>query len=428
MIPTGSNGRSEGDAIRRFAGGGRRRIAQSADLVVERGQGSYLYGAGGRRLLDAVSGYGVASLGHSHPRWVEAVIGQADRLVVTPLDTQGLARYLSALAAVLPSHLDRIALFSGGAEAVEVAIRLAQTAGRRAGVLTFRDSFHGKTAAVRYTGDSASAEAGALGVEWMRTGVFPACRDHDAVSYPSCDDPAQAALSALAERDDLEDVGVVVVEPILGTAGNIPPQRRFLAGLRRLCDEKGWLLVLDESITGFGRLGTLFGFEYFDVAADVVVLGKGLGGGFPLSAVCADDSLWKRSALGVPSGTSSSYGGNPLACAAGLATLEIVTGDSFLPRVREVAARSAVRLRRLAERSPVVEGPRGVGLMLGFDLIDPETGTLAGPERCQAVFEACRDQGLLLAADVPRVRISPPLTLGIEEAEEMFDVLEEVLG
>jgi len=416
-----------GDAIRRLAGGGRRRIAQSGDLVVERGKGSFLYGAGGHRYLDAVSGYGVASLGHSHPHWVEAVVAQADRLVVTPMDTEELGRYLSALAGVLPPHLDRIALFSGGAEAVEVAIRLAQTAAGKPGVLTFRDSFHGKTAAVRYTGEPDTAEGEALGTGWMRTARFPACRRHDAVSYPSCEESAEATLSALAERDDF-DVGVVLVEPILGTAGNIPPQRPFLQGLRRLCDEKEWLLVLDESITGFGRLGTLFGFEYFDVEADVVVLGKGLGGGFPLSAVCASEALWGRSALSVPSGTSSSYGGNPLACAAGLATLEIVTGDSFLPRVREVADRSALRLRRLAERSALVARPRGAGLMLGFDLIQPESGTLAGRERCLAVFRECRDRGLLIAADVPRVRISPPLTLGLEEADQLFDVLEEVLG
>jgi 4-aminobutyrate aminotransferase-like enzyme len=415
------------DAIGRFAGGGRRRIARSADLVVERGQGSYLYGSSGRRYLDAVSGYGVASLGHSHPQWVEAVVEQAARLTVTPLHTEELARYLSALGAVLPSHLDRTALFSGGAEAVEVAIRLAQTAGGKAGVLTFSDSFHGKTAAVRYTGDPASAEGEALGVGWMRTAPFPACRHHDAVSYPDCEEAAGEALAALAAREDLEDIGVVMVEPILGTAGNVPPQRGFLSGLRQLCDERGWLLVLDESITGFGRLGALFGFEYFDVSADIVVLGKGLGGGFPLSAVCAGSALWERSALGVASGTSSSYGGNPLACAAGLATLEIVTGDSFLLHVRQVAARSAARLRRLAERSAVVAQPRGVGLMLGFDLVDSRSGGPAPGDRCLAIFQACRDRGLLIAADVPRVRISPPLMLSLEEADEMFDVLEEVL-
>jgi 4-aminobutyrate aminotransferase-like enzyme len=428
MTPGGDHGGWVGDAIRRFSGGGIRRIAQSADVVIERGQGSYLYGTGGRRFLDAVSGYGVASLGHSHPQWVEAVVAQADRLAVAPFETEGLAQYLSALAGVLPVQLNRIALFSGGAEAVEVAVRLAQTAGGKAGVVTFQESFHGKTAALRYTGTPASAEREALGVEWMHTAPFPACHDHDAASYPDCEESPEEALSTLAGREDLKGVGVVLVEPILGTAGNIPPQRPFLRGLRRLCDEKGWLLVLDESITGFGRLGTLFGFEYFDVEPDIVVLGKGLGGGFPLSAVCADALLWKCSALGAPSATSSSYGGNPLACAAGLATLEIVTGELFLSRVRDVAARSAARLRQLTEHSPLVARPRGAGLMLGFDLIDPDSGAPADSDRCLAIFQGCRDRGLLLTADIPRVRISPPLTLELGEADEMFDILEEVLG
>jgi 4-aminobutyrate aminotransferase-like enzyme len=416
------------ETIRRFTGGGRRRIARSAELVIERGEGSFLYASGGRRFLDAVSGYGVASLGHSHPSWVEAVVAQAGRLAVAPLDTKELAEYLSALAETLPAHLDRVALFSGGAEAVEVAIRLAQTAGGRRGVLTFRESFHGKTAAVRYAGDPTAGDRDAPGVDWMRTAPFPACHAHDAVSYPSCTESADASLSALTERDDLGDIGAVLIEPVLGTAGNVPPQRNFLQGLRRVCDEKGWLLILDESITGIGRLGTLFGFEYFDAEADIVVLGKGLGGGFPVSAVCAGEPLWELSALGVPSGTSSSYGGNPLACAAGMATLGIVTSDSFLPQVREVGARAAARLRQLHERSPRIARPRGVGLMLGFDLVEPGSAALAGREHCLAVFRECRDRGLLLAADVPRVRISPPLTLGLDEADQMFDVLEEVLG
>lgn len=415
-------------AIARFGGGGRRRIAQSAGLVIEQGEGSYLYASNGRRYLDAVSGYGVASLGHSHPHWVEAVIGQAGRLAVTPLHTEELARYLSALNAVLPSHLDRTALFSGGAEAVEVAVRLAQTAGDRPGVLTFRQSFHGKTAAVRYSGDPDAPEARALGASWLRSASFPACERHDALSYPECDESAGELLDRLAAAEELEDVGAVLVEPILGTAGNIPPRRDFLPALRRLCDERDWLLVLDESITGIGRLGTLFGFEYFDLSADVLILGKGLGGGFPISAVCASSDLWDRSALGVSSGTSSSYGGNPIACAAGQATLDILTEESFLPQVQAVARHSAKRLRRLAELSPRVGRPRGAGLMLGFDLVDPASGDLADRDCCLAVFRDYRDRGLLLPADVPRVRISPPLTLGFGEADELFDVLEAVLA
>lgn len=416
------------DAIARFGGGGPRRIARSADVVVERAHGSYVYSSTGSRYLDVVSGFGVASLGHCHPHWVEAVVGQAHRLTVTPLHTNELARYLAALSGVLPPGLAQTALYSGGAEAVEAAIRLTQTATGRSAVLTFREGFHGKTVGVRYAGDPCSPEAQSLGSDWLRTALFPACELHDAVSYGRCEESAVEALAAIGEREDRDAIGTVLVEPVLGTAGNIPPRRRFLSELRQLCDERDWLLVLDESITGFGRTGSMFAFEHFGLEPDVVILGKGLGGGFPLSAVCASRDLWEASALRTPSATSSSYGGNPLACAAGLATLEIVTGEDFLRQVRRVAGHAAVRLCELADASPSVSRPRGLGLMLGFDIVDAQTAELATAARCASVFRECRDRGLLILADVPRVRLSPPLTLTVAEADELFDILMEVLA
>ncbi|HEV3001196.1 MAG TPA: aspartate aminotransferase family protein [Solirubrobacteraceae bacterium] len=428
MRRTGGAARRAIDAIAAHTGGGPRLIAQSADVVIERGSGSYLYNDSGDRLLDAVSGYGVASLGHSHPRWVEAVVSQARRLAHTTLHTAELAGYLTALADVLPPRIDRIALATTGAEAIEMAMWLAQTERRRPGILTFADGFHGKTAAVRYTRDPSSNDARSLAPHWLRTAPFPACRDHDAVDYGSCHEPVEEAIATIATREDLDDVAAVLVEPVLGTAGNIPPRRGFLAGLRELCRERDWLLIYDESITGFGRTGELFAFGTFGVEPDIVVLAKGLGGGFPLSAVCAPGDIWQGSALSTPSSTSSSYGANPLACAAGKVTLEIVTDRGFMDQVRATAGQAAKRLRELAEASPRVVNPRGIGLMLGFDLVDPDSGELASDVECEAVFRACRDAGVLVAATVPRVRLSPPLTLTAAEADRLFDVLLDVLA
>jgi 4-aminobutyrate aminotransferase-like enzyme len=218
-----------------------------------------------------------------------------------------------------------------------------------------------------------------------------------------------------------------LVEPILGTSGNIPPRRRFLTELRQLCDDREWALVFDELITGFGRTGKLFAFEEFETTPDILVLGKGIAGGLPMSAVCAAEDLWERSALAPPAATSSSFGGNPLACAAGLATLEIVANDEFLEQVRLVSDVAAHRLRDLAKATNKVSRPRGSGLMLGFDAVDPTTGLLASEDDCLATFRACRDRGLLILADVPRVRISPPLTISTAEVNELFDILSEVL-
>jgi 4-aminobutyrate aminotransferase-like enzyme len=394
---------------------------------VESGHGAYVHDATGRRYLDAVAGYGVASLGHSHPHWVEAVIAQAGRLTVSPLHTDQLGRYLEALSDTLVADLGRIALCSTGAEAVEMAIRLAQTAGGRPGVLTFRDGFHGKTAAVRYTRDPDAPEARELAPPWLRTADYPACR-HDPLAYPSCADRGADVLEAVRARGDLHDVGAVLIEPVLGTAGNIPPQQGFLPALRTLCDDRGWLLVFDESITGLGRTGEMFALERFGARPDVLVLGKGLGGGFPLSAVCASGELWAASALSSPSSTSSSYGGNPLACAAGLATLDVLGERGFLSGVRASGDRIAAGLCELATASESVSWPRGVGLMLGFDHVDPATGALAAQPACEERFRECRDRGLLVAAHSPRVRVNPPLTIGAREAGELLDTLFEVFA
>jgi 4-aminobutyrate aminotransferase-like enzyme len=416
------------DAMLRHGRVGRRKVVRSAEVVVSRGRGSYVYGEEGERYLDAVSGFGVASLGHSHPAWVEAVIAQADRLVINPFYGPELADYVTALSGLLPAKLGQVALYSGGAEAVEAAIRLAQTSRGKPGIVTFSPGFHGKTTVgVRYSSDPTSAEARLLAPDWFRVMPFPACERHDAVSYPECRESAEETLALLTARHDLDEVGAVLVEPILGTSGNIPPRRRFLSELRQLCDERGWALVFDELITGFGRTGTLFAFQAFEATPDILVLGKGIGGGFPLSAVCAAEELWEGSALAPPAATSSSFGGNPLACAAGLATLEIVADSDFMEQVRSVSDVAAHRLRELAEATDKVSGPRGLGLMLGFDLVDPTTGLLASEDACLAIFRACRDRGLLILADVPRVRISPPLTISTAEVHQLFDILSEVL-
>lgn len=412
-------------AIAGVGGGGKRPMADLAGVVLGSGRGSFVYDSAGKPYLDAVAGYGVASIGHSHPAWVDAVVEQAQRLAGTPLYTEELGLYLEALADLLPPSLGQVALFSTGAEAVETAVRLAQTASGKPEVLTFRDGFHGKTAAIRYTRRPETPEARIIAPSWMRSAEYPVCH-HDPVDYPDCEDVGTDLLRAIASRTDLDEVGSILVEPVLGTAGNIPPKRGFLRGLRQLCQERNWLLVYDESITGLGRTGRMFAFEYFDARPDVMVLSKGLGGGLPFSAVCAAKETWDASALASPSSTSSTFGGNPLACAAGLATLRILTSAGFLEGVRESAQRLATGLRELSGASEAVAWPRGVGMMLGFDHLDPATDSFAGETLCADRFQACRDRGLLIAAHSPRVRINPPLILTLGEADQLVETLFEV--
>jgi 4-aminobutyrate aminotransferase/(S)-3-amino-2-methylpropionate transaminase len=408
------------DVIRRLGGGGPRRIADNAGLVITHGEGAHLADTGGRRYLDFATAMGVAAIGHGHPRWTAAIAGQAARLAACVLHTPEHARYLEALAGVLPAGLGRTALYSGGTEAVEVAVRLAQSVTGRRHLLSFTTGF---------TGRRHADERSWLGVDWVHDAGYPICAGHDALSYPACSGDGAAALATLDEHAARLQGGVaaVIVEPILGTAGNLPPERRFLHGLRDLCSRRGWLLILDESITGFGRLGTVFASDWYGVVPDVIILGKAIGGGYPLSGVAAGDELWDNSLFAEPSATSSSYGANPVACAAGLAVLDILAEDGFLENVRDTGRRLAAGLRRLEAESPYVAATRGVGMMLGFDLVDPETGGLAGPELSQRLFRACLDHGLLVA-QVPRVRLNAPLVLRPGEADAALESLAAALA
>src|SRR5438105_1438673 len=271
--------------VRRYGGGGPRRIAENAGLVIPHGEGAELIDDQGRRYLDFATAMGVAAIGHGHPVWSEAVARQARRLSACVLHTPEHAAYLAALAAILPAGIDRTALYSGGAEAVEVAVRLAQSFTGRRHLLSFTSGFHGKTTGVRYTGHRFAGERDWLRLDWVHDVAYPECTEHDPLTYPGCAGDGATTLEELERvASTLDgDVAAVIVEPILGTAGNRPPQRGFIRRLRELCDRRGWLLIVDESITGFGRLGELFACAWYDVSPDILVLGKAMGGGYPLS-------------------------------------------------------------------------------------------------------------------------------------------------
>jgi 4-aminobutyrate aminotransferase-like enzyme len=415
--------------VRSLGGGGPRRIAESAGLVVTHGEGPYLVTDSGRRLLDFATAMGVAAIGHGNPVWAEAVGTQAHRLAACVLHTPEHAAYLERLAAYLPDGVDRVALYSGGAEAVEVAVRLAQSLTGNRHLISFSSGFHGKTIGVRFSGGRFPEERISLGVDWVHSLPYPRCEQHNAISYPSCEEDGSGALADLERQaGDLDGVAAVIVEPVLGTAGNRPPQRRFLAGLRALCDRRGWLLIVDESITGFGRLGRNFAVDWFDIRPDILVLGKAIGGGYPLSGVAAARALWDASLFAEPSATSSSYGANPLACAAGTAVLDVVSAPGFLEQVDRTARRLAEGLADLERESPHVARNRGLGMMLGFDLVDPSTGRLAGRELCLELFRRCLDEGILIVGDVPEVRLNPPLVLTENEATDAIAALRRALG
>jgi 4-aminobutyrate aminotransferase-like enzyme len=213
-----------------------------------------------------------------------------------------------------------------------------------------------------------------------------------------------------------------------GTAGNVIPPRDFLPAVAELAKENGALLVADEMITGFARTGKMFGVEHSGVVPDIMTLGKGLGGGYPVSAVAARHEVTLAEPWSLPSFSSSSYGGNPLASAAVAASVGIVCEERLDERAQRVGAHMKAGLEGLAARHPAVRAVRGEGLLLGFDLVDPDTGDPWSAEGCRRLFDAALLRGVISMAYAPRVRINPPLVFTEDEADEALEVLDEALS
>jgi len=382
-------------------------VAARPALVAVQGRGSVLIDGRGRRYLDFVQGWAVNSLGHCPPQIAQALTAQAGRLMhAGPGFFNDAALALAQRLAVL-SGLERVFQCSSGAEANEGAIKLARKWGQvnRAGafeIITFADAFHGRTLATM----SASGKAGWDTLFEPKVPGFPKARLNDL-------DSVQALLT--------QRTVAVMLEPVQGEAGVLPADAEFVRALRALCDAHGLLLILDEVQTGIGRTGTLFAFEQAGVLPDILTLGKGLGGGVPLAALLARESVAAAFAHGDQGGT---YCGNPLMAAVGSAVLDVVAQPSFLAAVRERAAQLQAVLQAAAQRLGGSE--RGAGLLRALVLPQP-----VGPQ----LVDAARNlpgAGLLINAPRPNViRLMPALNVTAQEidqfAQRLNAALEEVL-
>ncbi|RMD85900.1 MAG: aminotransferase class III-fold pyridoxal phosphate-dependent enzyme, partial [Candidatus Dadabacteria bacterium] len=302
----GPRSRALFEAEQRIIAPGIQRLATLAGIAMARGEGAVLEDVDGSKYIDFMAGVAVASIGHSHPAWVRAVTEQAQRLAVGSFTSEARLRLLELLASVLPEGLRRVQLYSGGAEAVEAALRLARSATGKFEVVGFWGGFHGKTGGVLpLIGDPFKRGWGPLGggVHLVPYADCYRCPLH--ASYPSCglgclDIARQQVHAATAGA-----IAAVLVEPMQGTAGNVVPPPEWMAGVRELAAEFDALLIADEMITGFGRTGRLFGFEHSGVVPDVMTIGKGFGGGFPISGVVAGEDTASALPWAKPSASSS---------------------------------------------------------------------------------------------------------------------------
>jgi 4-aminobutyrate aminotransferase/(S)-3-amino-2-methylpropionate transaminase len=417
------------DEEQRFIAPGLQTIALLSELAIERGRGATLTDLDGNTYLDLNAGVSVASLGHAHPKYVAALSVQLAAVTVGSFTTRARMELCKLFAALTPGDLNRVQFFSGGAEAVEAAIKLARSYTKRSDIIGFTGGFHGKTAGVLPISD----------VGWKHE-VGPLPPGYHLAPFPDAtmfDGSAEDCLSASIEtlRRVVAEVpgggpAAIIVEPIQGTAGNLVPPSGFLARVAGVARQAGALFIADEMITGFGRTGLMFGCNHDDVVPDVMTTGKGMASGFPMSALVSTDEIMSAEPFCLPSASSSSYGGNPLAAAAALVTIRTIVEDGLVERSARVGKMFVDGLRAIAARRRSIANVRGRGLLIGFDLVTDSQlphPKLLGKEGCVKFFRECLANGVILMGYTPRVRVHPPLILTSDEATGALAVIDRAL-
>ncbi|HEX3031523.1 MAG TPA: aminotransferase class III-fold pyridoxal phosphate-dependent enzyme, partial [Bacillota bacterium] len=375
-------------------------------IVEQESMGCYIYCDQGQQFLDCLGGYGVFNLGHRHPKVVAAVKEQLDKMPMSGkvLLSEPQARLASRLAALTPGDLQYSFFCNSGTEAVEGALKLARLATGRSKIISTVNAFHGKTLGA----------LSATGREVFRKPCEPLLPDFVHVPFGDAD-----AAAALCD----EHTAAVIVEPIQGEGGIVLPPHNYLAKLRRICDENGALLILDEVQTGMGRTGKLFACEHYGVVPDIMTLAKALGGGvMPIGAIIASARVWQVFNDN-PFIHTSTFGGSPLACAAGLATLEVLEEERLVEGAKFRGEYLLSALEDLKGRFPeVIREVRGLGLLIGLELTEEGMGGFLMAE----LFDA----GILVAYTLnnPKViRIEPPLIISQTEIDRVISVLEIAL-
>ncbi|HEX3774423.1 MAG TPA: aspartate aminotransferase family protein [Polyangiaceae bacterium] len=408
---------------------GTQAIWEYAGIAVDSGIGSELIDVDGNRFLDLVAGISVAALGYAHPRYIAEFGAQLAKIHVGSFTTEARLKALKLLAEWLPRELDKVQFFSGGSEAVESALRLARAHTGKFEVLSFWGGFHGKTSgALAQMGSDFKHGLGPLAPGALLTPYADCARCPFKLKHPSCGLLCVEFAREKLKKESTGRLAAILVEPMQGTAGNVVPPPDFLPAIEQLAREHEALLIADEMITGFARTGRRFGIDHTGVKPDIMTLGKGMGAGYPVTAVATRAEIARAEPWSKPSFSSSSYGGNPLAAAAVASSLGIIGDEHLIERARIVGSRLKSGLWAIADRHPTVANVRGEGFFLGFDLIKPGTEEPWSSAECRKLFDATLRRGVVTMAYAPRVRINPPLILSEAEADEALAVLDESLS
>jgi 4-aminobutyrate aminotransferase / (S)-3-amino-2-methylpropionate transaminase / 5-aminovalerate transaminase len=409
---------------------GMQSFALLSRLAMARGQGCTLIDEDGQEYIDFIAGIAVGSIGHCHPHYVQALKRQVEQLTFGSFTTETRMKFLELLASVTPEGLTRIQLFSGGAEAVEAGLRLAHAATGKGEVVGFWGGFHGKTGGVLpLLGSEFKHRLGPFLPGRYLSPYADCYRCPLKLRYPDCGIACAEFLRDVIRYNTSGEIGAIIVEPMQGTAGNLIPPDGFLRAVHAIAREHDALLFLDEMITGFGRTGAMWGCDHDGVTPDIMTVGKGVGGGFPLSGVVSTDALTANKPWSNPSASSSSYGGSPLAAAAGLASLEVILKEDLVKNADRVGRVMLARLETLKDKYRCVGEVRGRGLMLGIELVaDRATKEPLPKTVTHALYQECLRRGLVSMTYSPSVRLNPPLIITEDLALAGLAILDEALG
>lgn len=405
-------------------------LSRLAPIVAERGEGSYLYDVDGNKYLDMTTGIGVTNVGHCHPRVVEAIREQASQLIHTSVTTYH-RKYIETaekIKSLSPGKLDSVFLANSGAECVEGAVKLAKYVTNRPGMINFLGSFHGRTHMCMALTTSKLYYKDMM--EPLPPAIYTAPFPY--VFRSNTPDNPEAVVDETFRQIDVlfnqfispKQVAAFVVEPILGEGGYVVPPDSFLPRLRKLADQHGIMLIVDEVQSGFGRTGKMWAIDHIGVEPDILTMAKGIAAGMPLAAFVSRKELtdtWPAGRHG------TTFGGNPVACAAALASMQVIEEEKLAERAEKLGNEMMTRLKKLAEDRPHIGEVRGRGLMIGIEFCDKDGKP--SKEWVDKVVKGCLEHNMLVlscgqAGQV--VRLIPPLTISDSEAEKALEILEIV--
>jgi 4-aminobutyrate aminotransferase-like enzyme len=409
-------------------GPGLQTVVQWSQMSFQRGEGPFLFDVDGNAILDFMGGSGVNSIGHSHPRFVKAVTEKLSKITIGAFTSKARIEMLEMFKKILPPELDRVQLYTGGAEAVEAALRLAKSYTKKYEFLSFWNGYHGKSLGALGLTDGAKKGFGPMAPGNLGAPYANCYHCAFKLEFPTCEFACVNHVREVIQHESAGSLAAIIVEPIQGRLGNVAPPPGYLKALKQVAHEMGALLIMDETMTCLGRTGKMFAFEYDGIVPDIVIMGKGLGAGYPVTAIASSSKIMAERPFSEPSASSSSFGGFPVACEAVKTTLQIVIEEKLSEKAAVLGKELFQMLQVMEKEIPLVGRVHGQGLMLGIELVEDKEKRKPLPKPLlKKVFQALLREGVLVMLGGNSFRLYPALNIDREIAIRGVQIIGRVL-